>query len=355
MITKPAISQSKLSVEGKIYGLSIDSVIIKDLENKIIFRGYMSGGKFQLGPKTIEPGLFTLNIGKFTQSVFLNNTHVSVSGYVDPSSFEGEDIEITETNLDKRLKNITQKIEYAKNKYSEDVISNLKKAQSAEEQSQWVDKYDLKDIYLTNFVKDIIQNEECHELAAYLAYLYRGPFYENAKSLYDALSDKGKNSLSGKLLAREMDNMLSLANGQPAPDFCIKSTENKDICLNDLKDKILVIDFWASWCGPCRNELKHLKELYKKYKNNGVEFVSISMDDSKDKWEKALEEEKIPWINLWDSVGFKKSKLKELYGFKQIPFIMVIDKDGNIADKKLRRGRLENKLKELTNHTDTKD
>ena len=105
--------------------------------------------------------------------------------------------------------------------------------------------------------------------------------------------------------------------------------------------------FQASWCGPCRQEMKNLREQYAEFKDQGVRFMSISLDDSVEKWKKACEEEQIPWISVRDDNGWSKSEIRKLFGIQAIPFIVLLDKDGNIVAKNIRRNSLREKILEL--------
>ena len=122
--------------------------------------------------------------------------------------------------------------------------------------------------------------------------------------------------------------------GNPAPLFSYAGQDGKKLGPADYKGKILVIDFWASWCGPCRGEIPNIKKDYEKYDGKGVEFLSVSVDAKKDEWEKALKEENMPWAQVY--TGDAGKEIMELYQFSGIPFIVLVDADGNLAAKNLR-------------------
>lgn len=123
----------------------------------------------------------------------------------------------------------------------------------------------------------------------------------------------------------------SMENGQIAPEFSFSSPEGKKIGPQNFKGKVLILDFWASWCGPCRKEMQNLKEVYKKYNPDGLEILSVSIDRDEKAWRKALAEEGMPWQQvLAPEAG--KSIMKQ-YQFGMIPFLVVLDRDGRIAGK----------------------
>lgn len=112
------------------------------------------------------------------------------------------------------------------------------------------------------------------------------------------------------------------------------------------KNKYVLLDFWASWCGPCMGEVPNLKAAYKKYKSKGFEIVSVSVDDDQDAWKKAISDNGMDWIQLLDS-DERESSASLVYGVRSIPSTFLIDSEGTIIERNLRGGELEEKLKEL--------
>ncbi len=133
--------------------------------------------------------------------------------------------------------------------------------------------------------------------------------------------------------------------GKVAPHFSYPTPEGVMVSPEDYKGKIVVIDFWASWCGPCRNEIPHLKEVYEKYRSKGIEMLSVSIDKKEADWHKALTEENMAWAQvLAPNAG--KQTMKD-YQFSGIPFIIILDKEGKIVAKQLRGKKIDEKLDEL--------
>lgn len=119
--------------------------------------------------------------------------------------------------------------------------------------------------------------------------------------------------------------------------------EGNTVSLSSLKGKVVLIDFWASWCGPCRTANKNLKKLYNKYKDKGFEIYGISVDYNTKAWKKAIKADKINWIQVYDEGGLIADKWRVSY----LPTGFLLNKQGNIIAKDLDGKELEDKLIEL--------
>ncbi|HLU86660.1 MAG TPA: TlpA disulfide reductase family protein [Taishania sp.] len=134
---------------------------------------------------------------------------------------------------------------------------------------------------------------------------------------------------------------------KPAPEIELESPEGKVIKLSSLKGKVVLVDFWASWCKPCRMENPNVVKLYNKYKNKGFTVYSVSLDDVKSNWVSAIEQDGLIWPNhVSDLMGWK-SYITKLYGVSSIPHTVLVGKDGNIIAVGLRGEQLALKLEEI--------
>ena len=138
------------------------------------------------------------------------------------------------------------------------------------------------------------------------------------------------------------------APGKKFIDFAMKTPDGKDIKLSDYagKGKLVLVDFWASWCGPCRVEMPNVKEAYAKYKNKGFEIVGVSLDRNEADWKKGIEELGITWPQMSD-VKYWQCEAAEIYGVQAIPATVLIDKDGTILKRDLRGSELAAELEKL--------
>ena len=146
---------------------------------------------------------------------------------------------------------------------------------------------------------------------------------------------------------------IGLNIGNKAPEINEKSPEGKDLKLSSLKGQIVLIDFWASWCGPCRAENPNVVQAYNKYSTmkfkNGKGFTiySVSLDKDKQAWQAAIAADKLYWENHVSDLKYWNSKFAGVYGVRSIPSNFLIDGDGIIVGKNLRGPALEQALKEL--------
>ena len=137
--------------------------------------------------------------------------------------------------------------------------------------------------------------------------------------------------------------------GALAPDISCENPEGKTLKLSDLRGKVVLLDFWASWCRPCRMENPNVVAAYKKYHDAGFEVFSVSLDRDRAGWLKAIEVDELSWPNHVSDLGYWQSKPAKIYGVSSIPATFLIGRDGRIIAKNLRGAALENALKELLN------
>ncbi|MBJ6367275.1 TlpA family protein disulfide reductase [Snuella sedimenti] len=144
-----------------------------------------------------------------------------------------------------------------------------------------------------------------------------------------------------------LDKIESVAKteiGKVAPDFTFPDINGKDVSLSDFKGKYVLIDFWASWCGPCRKESPNVQKQYQLYKDKGFEVVSVSIDKKEEDWRKAVKEDKLKGALL---LAQDSKKIMKDYVFSGIPYMVLLDKEGKVMALNLRGEALQEKLKEV--------
>lgn len=138
--------------------------------------------------------------------------------------------------------------------------------------------------------------------------------------------------------------------GVTPPNIKMKDPSDKTRSLTDLKGKVVMVDFWASWCGPCRRENPAVVQAFNKYNKDGFEVFSVSLDKDKAKWEKAIEQDGLIWENHVSDLKGWQNEAAQAYGISSIPHTLLLDRDGNIIATHLRGGQLTAKLQEIFGH-----
>ena len=134
--------------------------------------------------------------------------------------------------------------------------------------------------------------------------------------------------------------------GSMAPDFTMNDTEGKPFTLSQLKGKYVLVDFWASWCGPCRGENPNVVAAYNQFKNKNFTILGVSLDENKEKWLQAIKADKLKWKQVSDLKGWENATVS-LYGYDGIPYNVLIDPQGKIIATSLRESALQEKLLEI--------
>jgi peroxiredoxin len=144
-----------------------------------------------------------------------------------------------------------------------------------------------------------------------------------------------------------MQSVMNTAVGKEAPELKLKNTDGKEIALSSMRGKVVLIDFWASWCRPCRQENPNVVAAYNKFKGKGFDIYSVSLDQKEDKWKEAITQDKLAWPAHVSDLGGWNSAAAAQYNVRSIPSSFLVDKDGKIIAKNLRGEALDAKLAEV--------
>lgn len=169
---------------------------------------------------------------------------------------------------------------------------------------------------------------------------------EEIRERFDMLSQRSRDSFIGRKISEAMEKMQVLEVGKIAPDFTMKNPEGKEYSLHSIRGKVKIVDFWASWCAPCRAENPRMKKLYADFKEKGLEIIGVSLDKTRMSWIKAVNDDGLTWVQLSDLMG-NASPVMKRYNVEHIPFTIVLDEENRIIARNLRGEELYQKIAEL--------
>lgn len=283
-----ALAGNGFVIKGNISGVKNGTVTIMDAikENITCENVRINNGEFVFEGAVEHPVLAKLKISTRYINVFLENTSYTISGALN---------ELTG--------------------------SSLKGGRANDDWQQYTEGN------LTG--SDYMQAHPNSIASAYLAFLQATDSYNEAQKGYDYLSPEARKSWYGRQLKLQLDDYKKTGVGADFPVLILHKPDGSVFAMKDMAGKIAVLDFWASWCAPCRAYIPTLREHYNKYKNKGVEFVSLSIDDDADKWKEAMAAEKMEWKQALVDGAF--SAVQKALNIYHIPYMIVIGRDGKIA------------------------
>ncbi|MDX9883015.1 MAG: TlpA disulfide reductase family protein [Prolixibacteraceae bacterium] len=199
-------------------------------------------------------------------------------------------------------------------------------------------------VFARNFVLE-------HRNSMVAPFIYLSQFINEASSEeLDTITGIFPAEFAESVYVEEINRIAGLkkktAIGSPAPDFTMNDPEGKPVSLSSFRGKYLLIDFWASWCAPCRQENPNVVRMYNKFKDKGFDILGVSLDRDKESWLKGVTDDQLSWTHVSD-LQYWQNEVAVLYGVQSIPHTILLDKDGKIIAKNLRGADLEAKLTSL--------
>lgn len=211
------------------------------------------------------------------------------------------------------------------------------------------EEYEANQTKLEEIQLDVVKANPMSPASAFIvSNVYRNGAISEMKEGLALLDASLSTSTYYQSLSEKIVKLEAVAVGQMAPDFTMNDQEGNPISLSSFKGKYLLIDFWASWCGPCRRENPHVVKLYQEFNAKGFEILGVSLDQKQDAWLKAIDDDQLTWSHVSDLQGWANSAAK-LYAVSSIPHTVLLDKEGKIIAKNLRGDELHAKVAELLN------
>lgn len=171
-------------------------------------------------------------------------------------------------------------------------------------------------------------------------------YFSTYEAVAAKLTGEWANYSHAKAFVDMVNKLRKISIGQPAPEIALPNTEGQVVKLSSMKGKYVLVDFWAKWCGPCRQENPNVVKAYNKYKDKGFTVFGVSLDRSKEDWLKAIQDDGLTWTHVSD-LKYWQSEAAKTYNITGIPFSVLLDPNGVIIAKNLRGAALDSKLDEI--------
>jgi thiol-disulfide isomerase/thioredoxin len=313
---------------------AIDSAIVKE-------------GQFKFAGKVTSPEMFYLTFGE-QQNVpfFVENTAIEIAGHID--SLQNTVISGSASNdLHKKFQDSQQDWDKKiRAKYGE-----FTEVKASGDETLAEKLYAEVDSIYTASQEDIKAFVKSNTNSPVSAYIIRRNLIHSLdlaglEELTNALNPELKDNIYVGQLMERINTLRNLEPGKEAPLFTQNDTAGNPVSLESFRGKYVLIDFWASWCGPCRRANPHVVELYKKYNSKGFEILGVSMDSDKNKWLQAIANDKLTWQHVSTLEGWNNPVAKP-YGVNSIPHTILIDPYGKIVKRGLGHEELAEKLAEI--------
>ena len=320
LISMPAYSRERLKISGKIRVLEPVTIRLENIEGEVMDSVAVGrDGVFEFAPREIEPDVYLLCFGEVKQPVYLTNTEVTIKGFYNSRNVAASSLEFSGIDA-----------------YRE-IVKWLPKEEFSHEKT----------------IDAGVKGQLTGNMYSALAYVADMTTYEPNKLLLDCMTAEALETASGRWLQHRTDSLYHYTIGAEAYNFSLQDERGEMVTLSDFRGKLVLVDFWASWCGPCRAELKKLLPIYEELKGDDLVFISISLDTKEEHWRKALAEERLPWVTLRDNerfiIGNQPNTLQRAYGFYSIPFIVLIDQEGRVIGRDLRGEKVREAILQARN------
>lgn len=338
---------SGFTLNGKISGIPDGAEVKLTSANEgaaLLTKGTAKGGNFQLNGKLAEPGLFWLTVGKEQpQHIYLENAAIRVSGAAKDLKnlkVEGSSAHADFTAFRDRFNPLVAELQAT--------MAQAEKSQDGAEQRNLMRRFDsLKNVVDTE-VASYVGKRPASYVSPFLLFITTQILEDpiTLEQRFNGLAEPVRNSQIGRSLAAFIADSKVGAIGTEAPDFTQNDVSGNPVKLSSLRGKYVLVDFWASWCKPCRVENPNVVAAFQKYNNKNFTVLGVSLDREKDAWLKAIEKDGLTWTQVSD-LKFWNNEAATLYRVQGIPQNFLVDPNGKIVGKNLRGPALDAKLEEL--------
>lgn len=339
-------------VTGHIENATSDKIYLEEMpfaaeKSIVIDSATLKNGKFELNGIAHQEGLYALSLLQGPRIMLVNDSK-NIDVKLDVNRFKEYEVKGSKATVSLKELFTNYESQYIKVKKAYNTLDSLQEHNASDsaltiQKLQRNNEMEKLNTLLTNFVTTTESPAAC--LQALVMSTRTMPLEELQALALKAVAKFKDNENVQKFNTMLKGNQYPLLN-QQAPDFTLNTPEGKPVSLSSFKGKYVLVDFWASWCKPCRMENPTVVAAYNKYKDKNFTVFGVSLDSDKKDWEEAIEKDQLTWTHVSDLLQWE-TPLVELYKFDGIPFNVLIDPSGKIIATGLRGDNLEKELAKI--------
>lgn len=343
-----AVAGGDFTITGNIKGLPDSTMVFlahPGQQGDVLATAYAKNGKFNLFGKVSDGDIYQLSfIGHPEMAeIFLTPANLTVTGDVKAL----KKVTITGSSAQQDYQLYTARFEALKERLNK-LVNAINKTAEGTKRDSLIRVFEKNKLKVMQQVDEFVKAKPASPVTPFIIYV-TSPVNNDITALekrYNTLKPAAKETFYGRELAKIIASTKIGLEGTQAVDFTQNDTANHPVSLSSFKGKYVLVDFWASWCGPCRVENPAVVTAYNAFKDKNFTILSVSLDQNKDKWKQAIQADNLTWTHVSD-LKYWQNEVAQLYHIQSIPANMLLDPTGKIIARNLRGEALYEMLGKL--------